>query len=84
MIDNYPSGVTTQMINERYAEPRGPFNVEVKLCSCTGWDLWNLRELESYQEAIEEAQYLTDHGIEDWQIIDSKGNQYKPNLKRRK
>lgn len=79
---NYPAGTTTQMIDERYQEPKGPFNIEVKFCCST--ELWNVREIEDYQDAVSEAQVLENHGFTDWKIIGGDGTEYHPNLISRK
>lgn len=84
MSGYYPAGVTTKMIDERYEEPKGPFNVEAELPAGLNlkWDLWAY-ELEDYQEAVSQAQILVDHHW-GWRIVGKDGREYRPNLLPRK
>lgn len=77
---NYPAGTTTQMIDERYQEPKGPFSVEILIRG--EYDLWDW-ELEHLQDAVSQAQILEDHHFE-WRIVGADSRQYSPNLKPRK
>lgn len=80
MSGYYPAGVTTQMIDELYQEPLGPFSVEIELPG--GFELWSW-EHEDYQTAVSEAQILVDHGF-GWRIVGKDSKEYHPNLKPRK
>lgn len=81
---NYPAGVTTQMIDERYREPKAPFNVMWKPRVRDFFEPWNVRELNDYQDAVSEAQALVDHYPDgNWYIEDADGREYRHNLKPR-
>ena len=81
MSGYYPEGTTTKQIDERYAEPKGPFSVEIYF-GAGGYELWDW-ELEDYQEAVSQAQILEDHHF-GWRIVGKDGKEYHPNLKARK
>lgn len=79
-IDREISIRTNDYLEERFREPKGPFNVEITVCG--RGELWNVREIEDYQEAVCEAQILEDHGFQ-WRILGAEGAEYRPNLKTR-
>lgn len=82
-MSNYPAGVTTAMIDDRYREPKAPFNVLVKFRVKDFFEPWNVKEIQDYQDAVSQAQTLVDHGYEYWKIEDAEGHEYRPNLKAR-